>query len=384
MIAAKTGDNPCPHHLCGSRDKEEACEITLQLENNTAGEIRGSTIRAVGTTDSGKQVNINYISSNRGQIAQPGYLFNYDKIASGKKHPSATKDNASGYIGEGSCEKLKEVVLTIEHMDRFVENEFSKESFFLESKVPNLLLTLDFSTFDSAIKEIAAAREKTQKAKESKLQEEIKAHGPISDTLAAAEKGDAARQSYVGYYYSHGLGVPQDKAKAAYWYEKSAAQGNVIAQLRAGEIYSSRFHHEGVPDDDSRSMTWYKKAAEQGNEAAMLAVGHMYLDGRGVPKDAAAGSQWIRKVTDMYSNLVACVAPTSPGLASQLAVSLMQLASRDTMAFSRAITSGQYPQFCQVAAGNPGEENIQSGQEVAPGHWVSDRGTTALGFVKRK
>ena len=38
-------------------------------------------------------------------------------------------------------------------------------------------------------------------------------------------KGDARAQSYLGYMYSTGRGVPQNYAAAAYWYRRAADQG---------------------------------------------------------------------------------------------------------------------------------------------------------------
>ena len=37
-------------------------------------------------------------------------------------------------------------------------------------------------------------------------------------------------EEWEGSYYQHGYGIPVDLAKARYWFEKSAAQGDSYAQ----------------------------------------------------------------------------------------------------------------------------------------------------------
>jgi TPR repeat protein len=48
----------------------------------------------------------------------------------------------------------------------------------------------------------------------------------------AAEQGDADAQYNLGNCYILGMGVAQDKAKAAEWYRKAAEQGHEGAQKR--------------------------------------------------------------------------------------------------------------------------------------------------------
>ncbi|MCK5097449.1 MAG: SEL1-like repeat protein, partial [Desulfobacteraceae bacterium] len=43
----------------------------------------------------------------------------------------------------------------------------------------------------------------------------------------AAEQGYAKAQYNLGAMYDKGIGVPQNRNKAAYWYRKAAKQGHV-------------------------------------------------------------------------------------------------------------------------------------------------------------
>ena len=45
-----------------------------------------------------------------------------------------------------------------------------------------------------------------------------------------AEEGDARAQYYLGVMYANGEGVPESDRQAAYWFRKSARQGNSQSQ----------------------------------------------------------------------------------------------------------------------------------------------------------
>jgi TPR repeat protein len=49
-----------------------------------------------------------------------------------------------------------------------------------------------------------------------------------------AEQGQAAAQSYLGYMYAQGRGVPQDEVRAAQWLSRAAVQGFPTAQFLLG------------------------------------------------------------------------------------------------------------------------------------------------------
>jgi uncharacterized protein len=137
------------------------------------------------------------------------------------------------------------------------------------------------------------------------------AAGPFEDGLASYQSGDYAMallhwrplaeqgspeaQSWIGYMYANGMGVPPDFAAAMTWYHKAAGQGYAKAQYNIGTMYD---RGEGVPQDKSAAATWYREAAEQGFINAQTTLGVMYQDGRGVPKDYAAAATWFRKAAN--------------------------------------------------------------------------------------
>jgi S1-C subfamily serine protease len=108
----------------------------------------------------------------------------------------------------------------------------------------------------------------------------------------AAEKGDAASQSYLAVLYFNGEGVNKDVAKAIALTRKAAAQGIEQAQFHLGLAYSQG---TGVPRDDVKAFEWFYKAAIQGKSRAQNEVGRMFLFGQGVPKDDSKAVEWTQK-----------------------------------------------------------------------------------------
>ncbi len=105
----------------------------------------------------------------------------------------------------------------------------------------------------------------------------------------AAEAGDAAAQSCLGWAYANGTGVLKDDKEAAKWYRKAADQGYADAQFLLGNMYHNG---EGVPQDHKEAVKWYRKAAEQGDPNAQDSLGLMYANGEGVLKDDVAAFVW--------------------------------------------------------------------------------------------
>ena len=103
----------------------------------------------------------------------------------------------------------------------------------------------------------------------------------------AAELGDAGAQFTVGMQYLAGSGVPRDPNEAAYWLDRSARQNHPNAALELGLLQL-----EGQGDPAS-GIAWIRQAADQGLFEAQQVLAGIYRQGQaGVPKDAAAASNW--------------------------------------------------------------------------------------------
>ena len=75
-----------------------------------------------------------------------------------------------------------------------------------------------------------------------------------------ANQGDADAQFNLALLYYTGLGIPQDRRYAIYWYTKAAEQGHVQAQYLLGHMYE---YDDEPPQDYKLAFFWYTKAAEQ-------------------------------------------------------------------------------------------------------------------------
>lgn len=71
--------------------------------------------------------------------------------------------------------------------------------------------------------------------------------------IPLAERGNAAAQSYLGFLFETGRGVPQNYTEAAMWYRRAAEQGDARAQYSLGLLYDRGF---GVPQDIIEASKW--------------------------------------------------------------------------------------------------------------------------------
>ena len=78
----------------------------------------------------------------------------------------------------------------------------------------------------------------------------------------AADRGDAAAQSYLGFCYAEGRGVLQDDREAARYYKLAADQGSKEAQYDLGRSYMTG--RGGLPRDDREAARYFKLSADQG------------------------------------------------------------------------------------------------------------------------
>jgi TPR repeat protein len=78
--------------------------------------------------------------------------------------------------------------------------------------------------------------------------------------LPEAELGRPVAQTYLGYMYQNGFGVPRDYIAAASWLNQAAAQGEPTAQFLLGLLFDKGF---GVPQDWVQAEVWLNLAASR-------------------------------------------------------------------------------------------------------------------------
>lgn len=106
----------------------------------------------------------------------------------------------------------------------------------------------------------------------------------IQTVRESAIKGDAKAQTELGLDY-----MPQNYAKAAYWLDLAAKQGDAQAENDLGVLYD--FGH-GLPQNYTKAAYWYRLAAKQGNSWAQGNLGFLYYAGHGVPQNYAKAYFW--------------------------------------------------------------------------------------------
>ncbi len=111
----------------------------------------------------------------------------------------------------------------------------------------------------------------------------------------AADQGDAAAQSDLGWLYTSGRGGETNYAEAASWYRKSAEQGNPNGQHWLGHCYLSG---RGVAKDEVEASKWFREAADNGVIAAQRDLGRLYATGRGIEQNSAEAIKWFRKAAE--------------------------------------------------------------------------------------
>lgn len=108
--------------------------------------------------------------------------------------------------------------------------------------------------------------------------------------LPLARDGDPAAQRNIGHLYRRGLGVAQDFAEAAKWYERAADLGLASAQVNLALMY---IRGQGVPQDYERAAEWLDQAARQGHVLAQYNLALLYWRGLGVEKNPPRALGWL-------------------------------------------------------------------------------------------
>jgi TPR repeat protein len=76
--------------------------------------------------------------------------------------------------------------------------------------------------------------------------------------LIEAERGSPVAQTYLGYMYQYGLGVPEDYVLATSWLHQAAEQGEPTGQFLLGLLFDKGY---GVPQDWVQAEVWLNLAA---------------------------------------------------------------------------------------------------------------------------
>lgn len=99
----------------------------------------------------------------------------------------------------------------------------------------------------------------------------------------------------LGILYEKGIGVPQDIAKAVFWYEKAVENGDDYSRCNLADIL--RKGTGGYPKDLPRAFEIYRTVQQP---YGPFRVGHMYEYGLGVEKDMKKAVEWYLRGQDHW------------------------------------------------------------------------------------
>lgn len=105
----------------------------------------------------------------------------------------------------------------------------------------------------------------------------------------AGHQGDIDAQLDLALMYEEGKYIPQNYAKAVYWYQKAANKKNIDAQYRLGTLY---YEGKYIAQNYAKALRWYKKAAKQGDVQAQYNVAYIYEHALGVKQDDMNAIKW--------------------------------------------------------------------------------------------
>lgn len=109
----------------------------------------------------------------------------------------------------------------------------------------------------------------------------------------AAEQNDSEAQVLLAYCYEIGAGVPKDPRQVMNLMTRAAENGNAEAQFNLALNYSQGLN--GAPKNEQESFKWASMSANQGYAQAERFLGACYEYGFGTNADAALASQWYAK-----------------------------------------------------------------------------------------
>lgn len=109
----------------------------------------------------------------------------------------------------------------------------------------------------------------------------------------AAEQNDSEAQVLLAYCYEVGAGVPRDPRAVVDLMTRAARAGNAEAQFNLALYYSRGLYQ--TAKDQKESFRWARLSADQGYAQAERFVGACYEYGIGVPANQAEAALWYNK-----------------------------------------------------------------------------------------
>ncbi len=114
----------------------------------------------------------------------------------------------------------------------------------------------------------------------------------LAKISALAESGDIEAQYSLGNMYLTGTGTLTDLGRAQVWLSRAASKGHIKAQYKLGHLY---YVDMAENTDNKAALEWFTKAAASDYGPAQYYLGDMYASGSGVQQDYAKAREWYSK-----------------------------------------------------------------------------------------
>ncbi len=108
--------------------------------------------------------------------------------------------------------------------------------------------------------------------------------------------GSPAAQYDLAQQLFEGRALPQDQAKAAFWFARAASAGYAPAEFRLGALYQKG---AGVERDPVAAKRWYQAAAEAGNARAAHNLGVIDAEPVGENANYREAAKWFRRAAEL-------------------------------------------------------------------------------------
>jgi uncharacterized protein len=113
---------------------------------------------------------------------------------------------------------------------------------------------------------------------------------------AAAANGDGPAHTLLGQMYEQGLGVPLDLVKAAQWYAKGAALGDVHSQFSFGVFLAEG---RGMKQNKTQAADFFELAAAKNHAIALYNLSLIYVEGDARPQDIGKAAELMERAANL-------------------------------------------------------------------------------------
>ena len=113
--------------------------------------------------------------------------------------------------------------------------------------------------------------------------------------LPRAGQGDPAAQTLIAEIYAKGLGVAENPARAAGWYQLASNNGDVLATFELALLYQEG---SGVPQNRQRAADLFGKAAAAGYMPAKYNMALLHVEGTYASPSLAEAAKLLKEAAD--------------------------------------------------------------------------------------